>query len=243
MPSEITVVVSDSAQTAAIRGGLALSGRVMWFSEGNLATALDSIRMNHPKLIAVEAAFAQRPQGQVFLSKIEQMAIRGSAIQLVVRANAGWAMTPYSAGEMATTQSPTVSAAVRSVVPVAVAEGAAAAPQTKGTNTRRASRFKVLESLNAVVENGQANLVNISIIGAQVVSPSVIRPTQKVKIMLPDAKNMVELNGQVAWSTFERIQLQTEPYYRAGMEFTDAAQEILEDYCRRHCSHDPLPSY
>ncbi len=240
MPSEITVVVSDSAQTAVIRSGLTLSGRVMWFSEGNLASALDSIRMNHPKLVAVEAAFAQRPQGQVFLSKIEQMAIRGSAIQLVVRANSGWATTPYNAGEMAAAQSQSVSAAG---LRVAAAERAPAAPQTKGANTRRASRFKVLESLNAVVENGQANLVNISIIGAQVVSPSVIRPTQKVKIMLPDSKDMVELNGQVAWSTFERIQLQTEPYYRAGMEFTDAAQEILEDYCRRHCSHDPLPSY
>jgi hypothetical protein len=215
----------------------------MWFSEGNLATALDSIRMNHPKLIAVEAAFAQRPHGQVFLSKIEQMAIRGSAIQLIVRASGNWATTPYNAAEMAAATLPTV-ASMRPARSVTADESPAPPdPPTKGANTRRASRFKVLESLNAVVENGQANLVNISIIGAQVVSPSVIRPTQKVKIQLPDTKDMVHLTGQVAWSTFERIQLQTEPFYRAGMEFTDAAQEILEDYCRRHCAHDPLPSY
>jgi hypothetical protein len=87
MPSEITVVVADTAQTAAIRGGLPLSGRVMWFSEGALAAALDSIRMNHPKLIAVEAAFAERPQGRTFLSRVEELAIRGSAIRLVVRDN------------------------------------------------------------------------------------------------------------------------------------------------------------
>jgi hypothetical protein len=244
MPSEITVVVSDSAQTAAIRSGLPLSGRVMWFSEGNLATALDSIRMNHPKLIAVEAAFAQKPYGQVFLTKIEQMAIRGSALQLIVRANGGWATAPYNAAELAAASSAAVVAAGRPARSVTTAEPPAPpAPPAKGANTRRASRFKVIESLNAVVENGQANLVNISIIGAQVVSPSVIRPTQKVKIMLPDTKDMVHLTGQVAWSTFERMQLQTEPFYRAGMEFTDAAQEILEDYCRRHCAHEPLPSY
>jgi hypothetical protein len=233
------VVVADAMQTPAIRGGWPLSGRVMWFNEGNLGAALDSIRMNHPKLVAVEAAFAERPQGQVFLSRLEQLAIRGSAIQLVVRTNGTWATTPY-AGPTAAPES----RAVGSTVPPAVVAGpSAVAAQTKAANTRRAQRFKLLESLNAVVEDGQANLVNISIIGAQVVSPSVIRPTQKVKIMLPDAKDMVQLSGHVAWSTFERIQLQTEPYYRAGMEFTDAAQEILEDYCRRHCSHDPLPSY
>jgi hypothetical protein len=244
MPSEITVVVADATQTAAIRGGLPTSGRVMWFNESNLATALDSIRMNHPKIIAVEAAFAQRPHGQVFLSRVEQMAIRGSAIQLVVRANGGWATTPYNAGEPAPAQSQTVGATVSTVRPVTgVARPVEVPAQTKAANTRRASRFKVVESLNAVVENGRANLVNISIIGAQVVSPSVIRPTQKVKIMLPDAHDMVPLTANVAWSTFERIQLQTEPYYRAGMEFTDAAQEILEDYCRRHCAQDPLPSY
>jgi hypothetical protein len=236
MPSEITVVVADAAQTAAIRGGLPLSGRAMWFNESNLATALDSIRMNHPKLVAVEAAFAQKPQGQVFLSRIEQLSIRGSAIQLVVRANGAWAMAPY-VGQPAAADPQAVGSTVGATQPAFVA-----APM-KATNTRRASRFKVVESLNAVVEDGRANLVNISIIGAQVVSPSVIRPTQKVKIVLPDAHDMVHLTANVAWSTFERLQLQTEPYYRAGMEFTDAAQEILEDYCRRHCAQDPLPSY
>jgi hypothetical protein len=243
MPSDMTVVVADTTQTAAIRAGLPLSGHVRWFTGGNLATALESIQLNHPKIIAVEAALAQRPQGQAFLSRVEALAIRGSAIQLVVRAKGSWATTPYT-GQSTTAESPAVVAPVseEGMVALVVRSGAVAA-QTKGANTRRAGRFRVLESLSAIVENGQANLVNISILGAQIVSVSALRPAQKVKIVLPDADGMVHLTASVAWSTFERTQPRTEPYYRAGMEFADAAQEILEEYCRRHCSQDPLPSY
>jgi hypothetical protein len=234
MASDITVVIADAAQTLLIRAGLPLSGRVTWFTSGNLFAAHASIQMHHPKVIAVEALFAETPPGQEFLARIESLAIRGSAIQLVVRAQGRWMTTPYT-GQLATAES-----AER---PVAVPGLAAVAPQTKGANTRRASRFRILESLNAVVENGQATLVNMSILGAQVVSQPALKPTQTVKIVLPDADEMVHLTAHVAWATFEQTHPGTAPHYRAGMEFTDAAQEILEDYCRRHCSQDPLPSY
>jgi hypothetical protein len=243
MPSDITVVVADAMQTTAIRAGLPLSGPVRWFTGGNLATALESIQLSHPKVIAVEAGLAGRPQGQAFLSRIEALAIKGLAIQLVVRARGSWATTPYI-GQPAAEELQAVVHSVSTEGPAAALArpGAVIAP-AEAANTRRATRFKVLESLIAVVENGQANLVNISILGAQVVSMSALRPAQKVKIVLPDADEMVHLMASVAWSTFERTQPRTEPCYRAGMEFTDAARDILENYCRRHCSQDPLPSY
>ena len=235
MASDITVVIADPAQTLLIRAGLPLSGRVTWFTVGNLFAAHASIQMNHPKVIAVEAVFAETPPGQEFLARIESLAIRGSAIQLVVRTQGSWTMVPYTGQAVA--------AAVSTEMPVTVDRLAAVAAQMKGANTRRASRFKILESLNAIVENGQATLVNISILGAQVVSQPSLKPTQNVKIILPDADEMLRLTAHVAWATYEQIQPGSAPHYRAGMEFTDAAQEILEDYCRRHCSQDPLPSY
>ena len=242
MASDITVIVADPAQALAIRGGLALSGRVKSFTPGNLFGAHECIQMHHPKLVAVEAGFAQTPDGQEFLERIERLAIRGSAIQIVVRGQGRWAATPYS-GQLATAESQAV-AAMSTERPIdVVPRPAAFAAQTKGANTRRADRFKILESLDAVVENGQATLVNISILGAQVVSQPPLNPTQKIKIALPDADDMVRLTAHVAWATFEQTQPGAAPHYRAGMEFTDAAKEILEDYCRRHCSQDPLPSY
>jgi hypothetical protein len=214
---------------------------VTWFTPGNLFGAHESIQMHHPKVIAVEAVFAQTTPGQEFLSRIERLGIRGSAIQLVVRAHGKWSTTPYTA-PLATAESQ-ADAAVSTQRPGAGMPRPGVAAQTKGANTRRANRFKLLESLNAVVENGQATLVNISILGAQVVSTPSLKPTQKVRVVLPDVDETLRLTAHVAWATFEQPQPGAAPHYRAGMEFTDAAQEILEDYCRRHCSQDPLPSY
>jgi hypothetical protein len=243
MASDMTVVVADATQTLAIRAGLPLSGRVTWFTVGNLFAAHQNIQMHHPRIIAVEAVFAQTPPGQEFLAGVERLAIRGSAIQLIVRVQGRWLTTPY-AGQLATAESQAGAAAVSTERLVEVLPGLPPpAAHPKGGNTRRANRFKLLASLNAVVENGQANLVNMSVFGAQVVSQPSLKPAQTVKIVLPDADEMVRLTAHVAWVTFEQPHPATAPHYRAGMEFTDAAQETLEDYCRRHCSQDPLPSY
>src|SRR4051812_29852062 len=242
MASDITVVIADAAQTLAIRAGSVFSGRMGWFTPGNLFAAHESIQMHHPKLIAVEAVFAESTPGQEFLGRIERLAIRGSAIQVLVRAQGKWTTAPYTS-QIMPAASPAVHVATSARSGAAVPRLPISAAPVKGANTRRANRFKVLESLDAVVENGQATLVNISILGAQVVSQPALKPTQKVRIVLPDLDDTVRLTAHVAWASFEQPQPGTAPHYRAGMAFTDAAKEILEDYCRRHCAQDPLPSY
>ena len=157
MASDMTVVVADATQTLAIRAGLSLSGRVTWFTVGNLFAAHQNIQMHHPRMIAVEAVFAQTPPGQEFLAGIERLGIRGSAIQLIVRVQGRWLTTPY-AGQQATAESQTDAAVVSTERLVDVLAGLAhPATHPKGANTRRANRFKLIDSLNAVVENGQAN--------------------------------------------------------------------------------------
>ena len=235
------MLVAEATQTLAIRAGLALSGRVRWFTVGSLFAAHASIQMHQPKVILVDALFAETPPGQEFLGRIESLAIKGSSIQLVARAQGRWATTPYT-GQLRSAEPQAVAGALGTERPAGTNPAAVAAP-AKGGNTRRASRFGILESLNAVVENGQATLVNISVLGAQMVSKPALKPTQKVKIALPDADDMLRLTAHIAWATFEQPQPGAAPHYRAGMEFTDASQEILEDYCRRHCSLEPLPSY
>ena len=100
----------------------------------------------------------------------------------------------------------------------------------------------MLDSLNAAVEGGQAGLVNISVLGAQVVSQPVLRPGQTVKIALPDQDEVLRLTAHVAWSTFQQTKQGT-VVYRAGVAFTDAAQETLGDYCRRYGAENPIPSF
>ena len=221
-----------------IQSAALFSGRVVRFPDNKLAAAFESIQLNHPRLVAIEAPFAQTPPGQAFIERVEKLGVRGSTIQLIVQTNGRWTTTPYG-GETAAPAAAKPGADRKGVVASATSITAAA----KGANTRRAQRFKVLESLDAVVENRQANLVNISILGAQVVSQPTLRPNDNVKIALPDGGDTLRLSAHVAWSVFEQSRAGTETYYRAGMEFTDAAKEILEDYCRRHCDRLPLPCY
>lgn len=238
MASDITVVVATTARAPLIQAAAVFSGRVIRFTDNKLTAAFESIQLNHPKLVAIEAPFAQTPQGQAFIERVEKLGVRGLTIQLVVQANGRWTATPYG-GE---TAAPAAAKPGPEKSVVTVAAGISA-PPAKGANTRRAQRFKVLESLDAVVENRQANLVNISILGAQVVSQPALRPNDNVKIALPDANDTLRLTAHVAWATFEQAPKTNETYYRAGMAFTDAAKEILEDYCRRHCDKLPLPCY
>jgi PilZ domain len=238
VPSDITVIIATTARMPLIQSASLFSGRVIRFTDNKLAAAFESIQLNHPRLVAIEAPFAQTPPGLAFIERVEKLGVRGSTIQLIVQTNGRWTTTPY--GEPAAASVEVAKADVHRKAAVVAAPSAAAA---KGANTRRAHRFKLLDSLDAVVENRQANLVNISILGAQVVSQPALRPNDNVKIALPDANDTVRLTAHVAWSVFEQGRMGTQTYYRAGMEFTDAAKEILEDYCRRHCEELPLPSY
>jgi hypothetical protein len=237
--SDITVVIATTARMPLIQSASLFSGRVIRFTDNKLSAAFESIQLNHPKLVAIEAPFAQTPAGQALIERVEKLGVRGLTIQLIVQTNGRWTATPYG-GEPAGPAAAVTPGADRK--PVVTAPAKISAPPAKGANTRRAQRFKVLESLDAVVENRQANLVNISILGAQVVSQPALRPNDSVKIALPDANDTLRLTALVAWSSFEQAP-RGETYYRAGMAFTDAAKEILEDYCRRHCDEMPLPCY
>jgi hypothetical protein len=242
VPSNISVVIATTVRMPAIQSVSLFSGRVIRFTDNKLAAALESIQLNHPRLIAIEALLAQTPAGKGFIERVERLGLRGSAIQLIVQSNGKWTTTPYNVEPVAGAVEAGSAQADRTTA-IITTPAAAAAGALKGANTRRAHRFKVLESLNAVVENKQANLVNISILGAQVVSQPSLRPNDNVKIALPDGDDTVRLTAHVAWSVFEQARMGSDTYYRAGMEFTDAAKEILEDYCRRHCEELPLPSY
>jgi glucose-6-phosphate dehydrogenase assembly protein OpcA len=108
-------------------------------------------------------------------------------------------------------------------------------------NTRRAPRFLVRDPLDVSVESGVATLVDISVLGAQLVSVPVLRPGQKINVGLPDTGETLNVVAQVAWSTYEKVRTEQEPHYRVGLEFTDAGQHALEDYRQRHGADQIVP--
>ncbi len=214
--SDVTVVVADPLRLRAIRLGADFQGCVLYFSDSNLISAFESIRAHEPRVVALEVHFAHTPEGRAFADRFKRLAISGSEVQLISFANGIW---------FTGTAAP---AAAKSAVPPGP------------INMRRVPRFPVVDPLALKVDGQKTNLVDMSVMGAQLLSAPPLRPNQRLKITLPDEEgSSLSVSACVAWSKFE-LPSNTPPHYRAGMEFTDAAAQMLEGFCKRHCSDEPL---
>lgn len=228
MSRDVTILIAEPQLLTTLRNEVKVTGRPLYFSASNLASALESIRALQPHIVVLESTFAGTDKGRAFIDRLSVPALAASEIQLVSHAGGRWALAPLGAKPAAAGLSPAAPA------PVALEQA--------GLNTRRAQRFPVFNPAEAVIDGTPTNLVDISVLGAQVVSDPVLRPQQKIKVALPDVEEMIlRFTAHVAWSVFEKPRPEKAPHYRAGMEFSDATAQALEEYCQRHCSNSPTP--
>jgi hypothetical protein len=87
------------------------------------------------------------------------------------------------------------------------------------------SRVTVQDDVEVLVDGNPATLIDVSMRGAQVVSQSVLKPNQRVRMWLHDPTRPIRFTGLVAWATFEIPS--SGPRYRAGIEFVDASPETV----------------
>lgn len=99
----------------------------------------------------------------------------------------------------------------------------------RAVNTRRAPRVRLASAIDVLVDAEPVILIDVSIVGAQVMSPTVLKPNQLVRLSLPGVEHC-RLSGKVAWSWFE-IPMDG-PRYRAGVEFVRARQEAVDEFVR-----------
>jgi PilZ domain len=221
----LTVVVADAARMTAIRDGMPTPGRVLRYTTSNLASVFESIRANQPGLIIFDGVFLQTPAGHVFVERIRQLSLAKLVLQTAVFERGHWTMASLDAQP----------------APVVQPESPRIVAVSAGLDTRRVPRFLVQNIVDALAEGSTIQVIDLSVLGAQIISHPLMRPKQKIKLGLPDTDNAMHVVASVAWSVFEKSAKSPEPYFRVGMEFNDAVREALEDYCRRHCSPDPLP--
>jgi hypothetical protein len=89
--------------------------------------------------------------------------------------------------------------------------------------SRRAPRYRV-SSLHAIIDGNPALVVDLSMIGAQVVSSTALRPNQRIRMTL-EGEQGLRFTAAVAWATYE---LPAEgPRYRAGIHFQDVNAAVM----------------
>jgi hypothetical protein len=91
--------------------------------------------------------------------------------------------------------------------------------------TRRAPRVDIADGVEVLVDGNPASLVDLSAVGAQVISLTILKPNQRVRVVLPESGRPIRLSAAVAWAAFEMPK--AGPRYRAGLEFFDGDADVL----------------
>jgi hypothetical protein len=200
-------------------------GELLTFTDADALRALEAITNRRPTVIALERVFAATPRGTALINRIKaDPTLKHSEIR-VVSSDSSNARTPAPRPRQADGPSATASAVVTAPV--------APAPQLDQRGTRRAARFNMAGQVDVLIDGNQASLINISTVGAQVVSAAVLKPNQRLRMALPDEQGDIKFGAVVAWASFENS-AKSGPRYRAGIEFMNANAAAVDAYSSRH---------
>jgi CheY-like chemotaxis protein len=245
------VIIAAANLTPSLCERLADEGELLTFADTEPIQALQTILEQRPRLIVLERLFAATPRGaalinriktdpQVSQAEIRVMSHTGDYTRVVSR---GAAVIAEPAAVETAVVSPPAYAAVEPVeametieergadAPVATAEPPR---QLDWHGTRRAPRFRIRDGVEIQLDGNPASLVDLSVMGAQVVSATILRPNQRVRISVPADDFVMRFRGAVAWAKFELPRPTEPPRYRAGVEFSDADQSAMDDFCAKH---------
>ena len=106
-------------------------------------------------------------------------------------------------------------------------------PPLDQRGTRRAPRFRIAPGVAIVVDGDGGTIVDLSRVGAQVVTDSALNPNQRVRTVLTDSAGVIRFNASVVWVKFEASP-GTGSRYRAGLDFVDADGPAIDGFCDRH---------
>jgi hypothetical protein len=84
------------------------------------------------------------------------------------------------------------------------------------------------------LDGSPAVVVNLSQVGAQVLSATILRPNQKVRVNVPNDDFVMRFRGTVVWAQFELPTATPGPRYRAGIDFADADPSAIEAFCQKN---------
>ena len=102
--------------------------------------------------------------------------------------------------------------------------------------TRRAPRVRVKNGVEIQLDGNPASVIDVSAVGAQVVSATILRPNQKVRVSIPQGDALMRCRGTIAWAKFELPKASAPPVYRAGVEFLDADANVVNQFSTRNRS-------
>jgi hypothetical protein len=245
-----SVLIAAADLLPALQPRATITGAdVLTFTENDALRALAAVSARRPKLVALERQFAATPRGAALINRIKaDPSLAQTEIRVLAHDSDYSRVVPRGTTNPAAASAAAAHAAAAAAKPAAPAGAsspagvadagpppAAVDPQTLDHGTRRAPRVRMVDKVEIIIDGNPASLVELSAVGAQVVSPTILKPNQRVRIVLTDEGNTIRVSAAVAWAAYE-IPPGVRPQYRAGIEFLDADAAAIEVFCRRHGS-------
>jgi hypothetical protein len=201
------------------------NGEVLAFSDADAHRALEEIIKRRPAAIELERQFAATPRGAALINRIKaDPSMAQSEIRVVSHDSDYARIVPRPPGI-----APAPVVAVLDAAP----EELEPPPALDQRGTRRAPRFKIAGEMSVLLDGNAARLVDLSTVGAQVISPTILKPNQRVRVVLTDNHGALRFNAAISWAFFE-IPSTRGPQYRAGVNFVDADGNEVGAFCNRH---------
>jgi hypothetical protein len=216
-PSVSTILIAAPEHLQALMEREEFSGAQAFRAQEALR-ALEVITRKRPDVVALERMFAATTRGAALINRIKADPKLSTCEIRIVAHDSEYSRVPASA------PAPAADGAAVAVV----APAAAVAPLDQ-RGTRRAPRVRIVDGVEVVIDGNVATLIDLSVIGAQVVSPTILKPNQRVRVSMGEGNKALRISAAVAWASFELAA--TGPRYRAGLEFFDADANAVERFC------------
>jgi CheY-like chemotaxis protein len=226
------VVVAASNLMPSLSERLAKEGELLTFADTEPIQALQAILQKRPDLIVLERLFAATPRGTALVNRIKTDPELSNAEVRVISHSGDYVRTVVKPSAVEATAPAAALAAAGIVTPTSIA--VPERPQLDWHGTRRAPRIRIRPGVEIQLDGNPANVVDLSTFGTQVLSSTVLRPNQKVRVSIPNDDFVMRFRGAIAWAKFELPQASAPPHYRAGVEFIDADAAAVDAFGQRN---------
>ena len=227
----IAVLIAAPELQAALKQRLSAEALdVLVFGDTEVLKALECITAKHPSLVVLERGFSTSARGIALVRRLKaDLALEATTIQVEA------VDEPAVVTVVEPVVTPAIAEAASAPVPAANAVAAPVVERstTLDTGTRRAPRFLPDESLQVQVDGKRATVIDISLVGAKLLTSVAVRPNQRVRVSFADAAETIKCSATVVWASFE-IPKDAGPQYRVGVDFVNADTAKLNVFIARH---------
>jgi PilZ domain len=214
MSTPIVVLIAAPDFIPALRDRLGDDSKIVTFGDSEPLRALQAILTTRPDVVALERMFAASPRGAALIARVKSdPALNDAEIRVLSHDSSYQRVSPRRVAAQAKKRP---ARPVRRLDP----------------GTRRAPRFKVKAATHAAVDGSQAQIVDVSTVGAQLIVPGTLGPKREVTVTLGPVRKPLTAPGTIVWA---RVELSRKgPVSRIGVEFAEPDRSVLDAFIQAH---------